>query len=58
MESQIKKIENKKVLDRCLQCEEPFTKSNVFSELGEKEISTSGFCERCFDSFFAIEGVL
>lgn len=37
---------------RCLLCGDPFSKDNVFTTDGMKEIAISGYCERCFDSLF------
>jgi len=34
----------------CVECEEPFTPSNVYSADGWKETQISGLCEDCFDT--------
>ena len=42
-------------LDKCVSCDQPFTDSNVFTELGWKETKISGMCEVCFDGLFMKE---
>lgn len=38
---------------RCIDCGQPFKFGvNVFTREGNKEISISGTCEKCFDSYF------
>ncbi len=37
---------------RCIACHQPFTKENVFTSDGLREIAISGMCEKCFDSLF------
>jgi hypothetical protein len=36
---------------RCICCKEPFTKANVFTTAGMKEVAISGMCEKCFDGY-------
>ena len=37
----------------CLNCGQPFSNKNVFTEAGWRETKISGFCESCFDKLFA-----
>ena len=37
---------------KCILCKEPFTESNVYTDLGWKETQVSGMCEKCFDECF------
>lgn len=37
----------------CIQCKEPFSKENVFTQEGARETQISGMCEKCFDKLFA-----
>lgn len=37
----------------CIECHEPFKYGvNVFTTAGMREITISGFCEKCFDAIF------
>lgn len=36
----------------CIECQQPFTRKNVYSDLGWKETQISGLCEECFDALF------
>lgn len=37
----------------CLDCKQPFSDKNVFTEGGWKEVRISGLCEKCWDDLFA-----
>ena len=38
---------------KCLDCGEPFKFGvNIFTLEGHREVSISGTCEKCFDSYF------
>jgi len=36
----------------CIQCREPFSANNVFTEAGARETKISGICEACWDKLF------
>lgn len=36
----------------CINCREPFSEKNVFTEDGWKETKISNMCEKCFDGLF------
>jgi hypothetical protein len=38
---------------KCVQCEQPFTRANVFTTMGAREIAISGLCEKCFNANFS-----
>ena len=40
----------------CLECDKPFSLSNVHTSEGWKETQLSGLCEDCFDGLFEDEG--
>ncbi len=37
----------------CLECKEPFSEKNIYSEAGWREAKMSQLCEKCFDKMFA-----
>lgn len=39
----------------CIQCREPFTAKNVFTDAGWRETKISGLCEQCWDNLFKEE---
>lgn len=39
----------------CVVCNQLFSDTNVFTDLGYKEIFLSGMCEACFDRLFQDE---
>lgn len=39
----------------CVFCGQPFTNENVYTQLGWKETTISGSCEKCFDALFTDE---
>ena len=41
---------------KCCQCNKPFTKDNVFTVDGNREIAITGLCEKCFDENFEEQG--
>lgn len=40
------------LFSRCVDCEQPFTKHNVFTPAGWRETQISGMCEECWDELF------
>lgn len=52
----MKQKEDTKTIDMfdnsCISCTEPFSKQNVFTEAGWREVQISRMCERCFDELF------
>ncbi len=36
----------------CVECKEPFTAKNTYSDAGWRETQLSGLCENCFDAAF------
>lgn len=36
----------------CINCREPFSEKNVYTEAGRRETAISGLCEKCFDDMF------
>jgi hypothetical protein len=39
----------------CIQCREPFSDKNVFTDAGRRETKISGLCEKCWDELFKEE---
>jgi hypothetical protein len=39
----------------CVQCKEPFSGDNTFTDAGWRETKISKMCERCFDALFENE---
>lgn len=38
---------------RCIDCKQPFKFGiNIFTTEGHREVTISGTCEKCFDSYF------
>ena len=37
---------------KCITCNQPFSKDNVFTDAGAVETQLSGMCECCFDALF------
>ena len=43
---------NVPIYKECINCSQPFTDKNVYSQDGWKETQISGMCEQCFDITF------
>lgn len=41
--------------EKCIHCNELFSKGNVFTEDGWRETEISGMCEKCFDEVCSYE---
>jgi hypothetical protein len=41
---------SKHKFEKCVSCQKPFSKENVFTDAGQRETQISGMCEVCFDA--------